>query len=89
MLTELLIDNLDRHPEDLKELAKVVARFEIIGYIIALERVLLILSEIKDSKKDLDTAIKLISELQTLAYEKLSIIESHELELQILKIKKS
>jgi len=88
MLAELLIDNFDRHPEDLKWLLTVIAKFELRGYIEALEKALIILSELKSKKGDVDTAIKMISKLQELAYEKLDIILSDgEVELLISGIK--
>jgi len=87
MLADVFIDNMDVF-ENLREVVKSLALAELRGYIEALEKALIILSELKSKKGDVDTAIKMISKLQELAYEKLDIILSDgEVELLISSIK--
>ena len=87
MLANVFIDNMDVS-ENLREVVKSLALAELRGYIEALEKALIILSELKSKKGGVDTAIKMISKLQELAYEKLDIILSDgEVELLISSIK--
>jgi len=87
VLANVFIDNMDVS-EKLREVVKSLALAELMGYIEALEKALIILSELKSKKGGVDTAIKMISKLQELAYEKLDIILSDgEVELLISSIK--
>lgn len=70
MLANVFVDNVDKHPEDFRELIKVIAKFEVLGYIEALERVLIVLTK----TKNLEEAKEQISMLKEIAYEKLNII---------------
>jgi len=86
MLADVFIDNMDVS-ENLREVVKSLALAELRGYIEALEKALIILSELKSKKGDVDTAIKMISKLQELAYERLDIIIGEEVESLISSVK--